>query len=57
MRLKASASFADAGDIHETVKKLLAGTGDRKQLIEKVRIFWMLLTFANYCFNNRRPSY
>jgi hypothetical protein len=36
MRLKASASFADAGDIHETVKKLLTGAGDKKQLIDKV---------------------
>lgn len=35
-RLKTPALFADAGEIHETVKKLLAGTGDRKALIDKV---------------------
>ena len=35
-RLKTPALFADAGEIHETVKKLLAGNGDRKALIDKV---------------------
>jgi len=36
MRLKTPALFADAGEIHETVKKLLVGNGDRKALIDKV---------------------
>lgn len=35
-RLKTPALFADAGEIHETVKKLLVGNGDRKLLIDKV---------------------
>ena len=35
-RLKTPALFADAGEIHETVKKLLNGNGDRKALIDKV---------------------
>ncbi|KAH8702373.1 putative exocyst complex component Sec8 [Talaromyces proteolyticus] len=35
MRLKASASFADVGEVHETVKKLLNGHGDKKQLIDR----------------------
>lgn len=35
-RLKKPALFADAGEIHETVKKLLVGNGDRKALIDKV---------------------
>lgn len=35
-RLKTPALFADAGEIHETVKKLLVGNGDRKALIDKV---------------------
>ncbi|KAE8553102.1 hypothetical protein EYB25_004481 [Talaromyces marneffei] len=34
-RLKKPALFADAGEIHETVKKLLVGNGDRKALIDK----------------------
>lgn len=41
MRLKASASFADAGEVHETAKKLLTGVGDRKELIDKVYLFYI----------------
>ena len=35
-RLKTPALFADAGEIHETVRKLLLGNGDKKPLIDKV---------------------
>lgn len=35
-RLKTPALFADAGEIHETVKKILLGNEDRKALIDKV---------------------
>jgi exocyst complex component 4 len=40
-RLKTPASFADAGEIHETVRKLLLGNGDKKALIDKVCLLGM----------------
>lgn len=37
VRLKAAASFADSGDVHETVKELWEGAGDKKKkLIDTV---------------------
>lgn len=38
VRLKAAASFADSGDIHDVVKELWKGAGAKKQtLIDTVR--------------------
>jgi hypothetical protein len=36
VRLKAAAAFADSGAIHDTVQELWTGTGDKKELIDKV---------------------
>lgn len=55
-RLKTPALYADAGEIHETAKKLLLGTGDRKSLIDKVGIlvrFWCVHTNTPYFSGNR----
>lgn len=39
VQLKAAASFADSGDIHDTVNELWKGAGDKKQtLIDTVSI-------------------